>query len=82
MDGWSDGICTLVQVSRKHLLATYAGLQRSLKQEWSIVQCSNQGLSEYFQPAETVLHEEFPTEIFLRGMEAMLGRKITGFPIK
>ena len=36
-------------VGRKHLQASYSGLQKSLQQKWVFVQCAAQGLGEDFQ---------------------------------
>ena len=34
VDGWADSVGTLAGVARKHRQSAYAGIQKSLQQEW------------------------------------------------
>ena len=81
MDVWADGIHTLSQVVHKNLQAAYAGLKRSLKQEWVFVQRATKGLGDDFQLAEKALHEDFLPRLFLGDSEAMPSRKSMGFSV-
>ena len=38
VEGWAESVWTLAGVARKHPQYAYAGLQKSLRQEWSFVQ--------------------------------------------
>ena len=37
VEGWAESVRTLAGVSRKHPQSAYAGLQKSLQQEWAFV---------------------------------------------
>ena len=52
VQGWTEPAKTLVGVDRKHLQFAYAGLQKSLQQEWSFVQRFNPGIRDSFVPVE------------------------------
>ena len=38
VEGWAESMKTLEGVARKHLQSAYAGLQKSIQQEWEFVQ--------------------------------------------
>ena len=46
---WEGGIGMLAGVTCKHPQAAYAGLQKSLQQEWAFVQHATQGIGKEFQ---------------------------------
>ena len=54
----------LTEVSRKHPQSAYAGLQKSLQQEWAFVQQVTPGVGDYFVPVETTLKETFVPALF------------------
>ena len=38
VQGWTESVSVLAGVTHKHLQSAYAGLQKSLQQEWAFVQ--------------------------------------------
>ena len=50
---------TLAGVSRKHPQSAYAGLQKSLQQEWAFVHRVTPGIGDAFGPAEKAMQETF-----------------------
>ena len=52
---WAGGVKTMSGVAHNHPQAAYAGLQKSLKQEWVFVQCATQRLGDDFRPVEKAL---------------------------
>ena len=55
---------TLVWVSRKHPQSAYAGLQKSLQQEWAFVHWVTPKVGDAFGPVEQVLRESFILALF------------------
>ena len=55
VQGWTELVKTLLGVDRKHLQSDYAGLQKSLQQEWEFVQQVTPGIRDAFSPAEQAL---------------------------
>ena len=62
--------------------ATYAGLQKSLQQEWIFMQWATQGLGEDFRPMEKALREDSLPSPLLRSEEHMPNQTIMGFMVK
>ena len=55
---------TLAGVARNHPQSAYAGLQKSLQQEWSFVQRVIPGIRDAFGPVEEALQENFLLALF------------------
>ena len=55
VQGMTELVKTLSGVARKHLQSAYAGLQKSLQQEWAFVQRVTSRVSNSFGPVETAL---------------------------
>ena len=53
--GWTESVAILARVAQKHLQSAYAGLQKSLQQEWEFVQRVTPRVSYSFGPVETAL---------------------------
>ena len=62
--GWVESVETLSRVSHKHLKSAYAGLQKSLQQDWAFVQRFTPGIGDAFGPVEKGLRETFVTALF------------------
>ena len=62
--GWAESVETLTGVSRKHPQSAYAGLQKSLHQEWSFVQQVTPSIGNTFGPVEKALRETFVPALF------------------
>ena len=55
---------TLSGVSRKHPQSAYAGLQKSIQQEWAFVQQVTPGIGDAFSQMEKALRETFVSALF------------------
>ena len=69
-------------VSRKHLQSTYAGLQKSLQQEWAFVQQVTPGIGDTFGPVETALKEILVPALFKELGNGVPERGVTRLPVK
>ena len=67
VQGWTELVNVLAGVAHKHPQYSYAGLQKSLQQEWDFVQRVTPGLGEAFVPVEEALREIFFPALF-RGL--------------
>ena len=79
---WAEYVDTLAGVSRKHLQSTYAGLQKSLRQEWAFMQRVTLGIGNAFSPVEKALQETFLPALFERLEEVAPERGVTRLPVK
>ena len=52
------------RVAQKHPQSTYAGLQKSLQQEWTFVQRVTPGVGNSFGPVEDALKDTFVLALF------------------
>ena len=52
VEGWAKSVKTLAGMAIKHPQCAYAGLQKSLQQEWSFVQRVTPGIGAEFGPVE------------------------------
>ena len=59
VEGWAESVKTLAGVDRKHPQSAYAGLQKSLKQEWAFIQRVTPGIGEEFGPVEEEITKAF-----------------------
>ena len=50
VQGWKESVKTLLGVAYKHPQTAYAGLQKSLQQEWVFVQRDTPGIRDAFGP--------------------------------
>ena len=73
---------TLAGISRKHPQSAYAGLQKSLQQEWAFVQQVTLGIGNAFGPVEKVLRETFVPELFEGLGDGVPERGFTRLPVK
>ena len=62
--GWPESVETLAEVFRKHPQSAYAGLQKSLQQEWEFVQQVTLGIGDAFGLVEKALRETIVPELF------------------
>ena len=62
--GWSESVKVMAAVARKHAQSPYAGLQKSLQQEWAFLQRVTPGVGEAFGPVEEALREIFVPSLF------------------
>ena len=59
VEGWTESIATLTGVALNHLQSAYAGLQKSLQQEWDFVHRVTPGVGAAFGPVKEALQEVF-----------------------
>ena len=64
IQGWTESVAIFAGVARKHPQYTYAGLQKSLQQEWAFVQRVTPGVGDYFGPVKQALKETFMPALF------------------
>ena len=80
--GWAESVNNLTRISRKYLHSEYAGLQKSLHQEWAFVQRVTPGIGDTFGPVEKALREAFMPELFKGLGDGAPGRWVTCLPVK
>ena len=80
--GWAESVETLTRVSRKHPYSAYAGLQKSLQQEWAFVQKVTSAIVNAFSPLEKALRETFVTALFKGLGDGVPGRGVTLLSVK
>ena len=73
---------TLAGVDRKHPQSAYAGLQKSLQQEWVFVQRVTPGIGNEFGPVEEEIAKAFLPALFEGVGYGTPGREITRLPVK
>ena len=69
-------------MARKHQQSAYAGLQKSLQQEWAFVQRVTPGIRDAFGPVEEDIAKAFLLELIEGVGEGAPGRDITHLPVK
>ena len=67
VDGWWAFVDTLVGVACRYLQTAYAGLQKSLQQEWAFVQRVTPDIGMALQVAEDMLRDIFLPALFQGG---------------
>ena len=78
---WTELVSILAGVSHKHPQSAYAGLQKSLQQEWAFVQRVTPGVGEALVPVEEALQEIFVPALFRGLSEGLLKRNNTRLPM-
>ena len=81
MEGWAESVYTLARVARKHLQSAYAGLQKSIQQEWAFVQRVTLGIGDTFGPVEEEITTTFLPALFEGVGDGAPGRSITRLPV-
>ena len=81
VEGWTECVQTLAGVARKLHQSAYAGLQKSLQQEWAFMQRVTPGISNSFGPVEEEIKTAFITELFHGMGDGAPGREITRLPV-
>ena len=82
VEGWAVLVKTLAEVARKHPQSAYAGLQKSLQQEWAFVQRVNPGIGNAFRPVVEEIAKAFLPALFEGVGDGAPGRDITRLPVK
>ena len=77
-----DSVHTLARVARKHPQSAYAGLQKSLQQEWAFVPRVTPGIGEAFGPIEEDIAKAFLPALFEGVVDGAPERAITRLSVK
>ena len=80
--GSTESVEILSGVSQKHPQSAYAGLQKSLQQEWAFVQRVTPGVGNAFRPVEMAPKETFLPALFEGLGEGVTERGVTCLPVK
>jgi hypothetical protein len=78
---WADSVLELSKVVGRYPQAAYAGLQKSLQQEWQFLQRVTNGLSDEFEVVEEVLAENFLPSLFGNGESCDAKRQLVCLPV-
>jgi len=79
---WAAGVIELSKVVGRYPQAAYAGLQKSLQQEWQFLQRVTSGLSDEFEVVEEALAENFLPTLFGTGIQCDTKRQLACLPVK
>jgi hypothetical protein len=79
---WTDAVGVLAYVAENHPQAAYAGLQKSLQQEWQFLQQVTEGIDVEFSGIESALCTQFLPALF--GKESLTNsqQQLTCLPVK
>ena len=78
-----EGVSKILSgVAHKHPQSPYAGLKKSLQQEWDFVQRVTPEVGDAFVPVEEALKEIFVPVLYQVLWEGVLERGITRLPVK
>ena len=75
--GWTESMETLAGVSRNHPQSAYAGLHKSLQQDWEFGRQVTPGIGDAFGPVDKTLRETFFSALFQGLGEGALERGVT-----
>ena len=79
---WKESVVTLAGVDLNHPQSSYAGLQKTLQQEWDFVQRVTPGVGAAFDPVKEVLWEFFVPDLFQGLTEGLPTMENTCLPVK
>ena len=82
VEGWAESVNNFSGVDRKHPQSAYAGLQKSLRQEWAFVQRVIPGIGDEFGPVEEEIAKAFLPVLFEGVGDGAPGSEITRLPVK
>ena len=82
VEGWQDSVATLAGVAHWHLQTAYAGLQKSLQQEWAFVKSVTLVIGIPFQAVEDEFWDIFLLTLFQFATSQIHVREITGLTVK
>ena len=80
--GRAESVDTLAGFSRKHPQSAYAGLQKSIQQEWVFVHQVTPGIGDDFGLVEKALRETFVPDLFEGLGDGVPERGVTRLPVK
>ena len=80
--GWAESVETPTGFSCNHPQSAYAGLQKSLQQEWAFVQRVTPGIVDAFGSVEKALKETFVLALIKVLGDGAPERGVTRLPVK
>jgi hypothetical protein len=69
-------------VAEQYPQAAYAGLQKSLQQEWQFLQCVTKGLGDEFRNIEKALQKDFLPALFGDDLADNILGQLVSLPVK
>ena len=82
LEGWKSLVAIIAVVVGKHPQTTYAGLQKSLQQEWDFVQHVTPYIGTSLHTMEDSLRDAFLLDLFKGYTSYIPGREFTSLPVK
>jgi hypothetical protein len=79
---WTDAVGKLAYVAENHPQAAYAGLQKSLQQEWQFVQRATESIDDKFSGIEYKIQTKFLPALFGTKSITNTRRQLTCLPMK
>ena len=79
--GWKYLVDIIAGVAGKHPQTAYAGLNKSLQQEWYFVQRVTLNIGTEFQPIEDALRNNLRLYLFKGDTYHIIRRAVTGMPV-
>jgi hypothetical protein len=81
-EGWVDSVKELAMVAERYPQAAYAGLQKSLQQEWQFLQRVTEGLGDEFRDIEKALQKDFLPALFGDDLADDTPGRLASLPVK
>ena len=82
VEAWEEGVEALSKIAKNHPQAAYAGMQRSLQQEWQFLQRVTEDLGPTFCGIEERLAKKFIPALFGTELEDPAVRILSTLPVK
>ena len=81
VEGWKYVLDIMARLACKHPQTAYAGLHKSLHQEWDFVQRTTPDIGTAFQPVEDALQAAFLLDLSKGATSQIPGRVVTCLPV-
>jgi hypothetical protein len=78
----ASAVTTLAKVCKRYPQLAYAGLQKSLQQEWQFLQPVTDGISTEFESVESSLKEDFLPALLVQSKIGQPLRDLLALPVK
>eukprot|EP00978_Attheya_sp_CCMP212_P044435 scaffold310359_cov63-Attheya_sp.AAC.2 len=79
---WAVAVTTLAKVCKRYPQLAYAGLQKSLQQEWQLFQQVTDGIRTDFQAIESSLKDDFIPALLGQSKVGQTLRNLLALPVK
>ena len=81
-EDWVHGVVTLGKIAKRFPQTAYAGLTKSLQNEWQYTQRVVEGCAEVFQPVEDAIRDSFLPHLLDEPAASCPDRVLTALPVK